>query len=196
MDPTIAARPRYIDSDTGEIINYADQANDGEPIVPPQPDVPVVFIRTAYNYDMGYVSAQVPTAIDCSNDPSLTQQQFRDETDINTIVRHFGLTGQLPQQGAFPAYGDFESILTYHDAQNVVRAAAEAFMALPADARARFQNDPQQLMDFAADPANLPELRKLGLTRTLSTPPTPVPATPIPQVGVPAVAPLGTITNT
>ena len=54
-----------------------------------------VFLRTPYNYDVDEVSAE--TGLACF-DESLTQQQFKEESDINEIVRRFGLTGQTPDR--------------------------------------------------------------------------------------------------
>ena len=36
-------------------------------------------------------------------------------------------------------------------------------MTMPADVRARFNNDPALFVDFCSDEANLDEMRKLGL---------------------------------
>lgn len=102
-------------------------------------------------------------------DKSLAQQNQKLEADINEIVRRFGLTGQLPVNNRIPIEADFDDILTYQDAMNAVRAADENFAALPADIRARFNNDPAQYISFCTSSdaqgnlTNLPELRKLGL---------------------------------
>ena len=105
-------------------------------------------------------------------EPSLTQQQFAEEVDINTIVRRFGLTGQMPENPRTPRYGDFTEVTDYQTALNAVRSADEAFMALPADVRAEFNNDPQQLLLAVEDPRNLDRLRELGLaTPAAPTPP-------------------------
>lgn len=140
----------------------------GLPIDPPGEDHPVVYLRSSWPPNYNVDTASLEAGLDCSNDPSKTQQQFREDSDINTIVRRFGLTGQLPENASAPAYGDFDEVLTYHDAMNMVRRADEAFMALPADVRYRFSNDPQLLMDFVSDADNLAEAQKLGLTRALS----------------------------
>src|SRR5580765_5072286 len=63
---------------------------------------------------------------------SLTQQHFKDECDINEIVRRFGLTGKLPENVKAPQYGDFTGLSDYQTALNAVIAADEAFMELPA----------------------------------------------------------------
>lgn len=119
-----------------------------------------VFVRSAYNYDMDAASRETGMANDL---PTKTQQQFRDEVDINTIVERFGLTGQMPEDFRAPQYGDFSDVVDFHTAQNAVLAAQDAFMQMPAGMRARFNNNPQNLMEFLADRANLDEARALGL---------------------------------
>lgn len=126
------------------------------------------FIRNPYNYDVDEASAE--SGLTCE-DPSLAVQDALEESDINTIVRRFGLTGQLPSDVRAPVYGDFTDIGTYHEAMNAVLAADEAFMRMPADVRARFGNDAGAFVDFCSDPKNLDELRKLGLAKPL--PPAP-----------------------
>lgn len=119
-----------------------------------------VFVRTPYNYDTR--KASLESALFCKDD-SLASQASKDECDINVIVRRFGVTGQLPRGARLPTYGDFEGVFDYGSALRVIRAADAAFMSLPADVRARFLNDPARFVDFCSDPANLPEMRKLGL---------------------------------
>lgn len=119
-----------------------------------------VFLRTPYNYDVN--EASDASSLVCE-DPSLAQQHARDECDINTIVRRFGLTGQLPSGVKAPQYGDFTHATDYHSALNAVRAADAAFMELPADVRTRFNNDPGALVDFVSDASNRAEAEKLGL---------------------------------
>ena len=46
---------------------------------------------------------------------------------------------------------------------NVLVEARESFMTLNAKARARFNNDPQQFMEFIHDGENAAEAIKLGL---------------------------------
>lgn len=122
-----------------------------------------VFLRTAYNYDMTKVSNE--TGLVCDPEEGMTQQQFAEEADINTIVRRFGLTGQLPDNVKVPQYGDFTGIGDYKDAMNAVRAADESFMALPAAVRAEFMNDPQRLLEFVSDEKNREKAKELGLLK-------------------------------
>ena len=118
------------------------------------------FLRTLYNYDRDAASNESGLACE---EPSLTQQHFKDETDINNILRQFNVSGMLPEAPLSPRYGDFTGIGDYHSALNAVIAAEDSFMALPAQLRARFENDPAQLIDFLSDENNRSEAEKLGL---------------------------------
>jgi len=118
------------------------------------------FIRTPYNYDTNAASNESGVACE---EPSLAQQHFKDECDINNILRQFNITGQLPETPLSPRYGDFTGIYDYHTALNAVIAAEDGFMTLPADIRSRFQNDPENLINFLNDEANRDEAIKLGL---------------------------------
>lgn len=129
-----------IDSETGEIV--------------------IPFLRSAFNYDVNRVSDA--SALHCL-DPSLASQSEAKDADINEIVRRFGITGELPQNFNPPQYGDFTEIGDYRSALEAVRNAAESFMEMPADLRAKFHNDPAELIDFLANEANRNEAVSLGL---------------------------------
>lgn len=94
---------------------------------------------------------------------SLTQQEFAEEVDINTIVKRFGLTGELPETLRVPVSGDFTNATDYHTALNLIIEADNAFLELPPKLRDRFNQDPAQLMAFLEDPGNLKEAQELGL---------------------------------
>lgn len=96
-------------------------------------------------------------------DPSKAVQSQKEESDINTIVRRFGLTGQLPSNVRMPQYGDFTGITTYQDALNAVLEAQASFQALPAHIRERFGHDPEKFVEFCFDENNRAEAEKLGL---------------------------------
>jgi len=97
--------------------------------------------------------------------PSLAKQSFRDECDINNILRKFNVTGELSIGSVQPQYGDFSGITDYQSALNAVMAAQDSFLQLPAKVRARFDNDPALFVDFASDEANKDEMKALGLLR-------------------------------
>lgn len=118
------------------------------------------FVRSAYNYDHDQVSDQTGITF---TEPSLTKQSFTEDADINVIVKRYGVTGTLPQDYRAPMYGDFTNIGDYREALEAVMDAQERFMEIPADLRAKFRNDPQELLDFLADSKNRDEAIKLGL---------------------------------
>lgn len=120
------------------------------------------FVRSANNYDMDAASA---SSAAYNDQPSLTQQQFKDEVDINNIIERFVKTGELPGDYQTPSYGDYTETPDFHTALSAVREAAENFMLLPAHLRARFNNDPQQLLEFVSEPSNEAEAVRLGLVR-------------------------------
>lgn len=108
-----------------------------------------------------------------NNEPSMTVQSQAQEADINFIVRQFGITGKLPQGVRVPSYGDFDSVDDYQSAIAAIRSAESSFALMPADVRAKFDNDAGRFVDFCSDSSNLDEMRKLGLA---------VPAPPVPPV--------------
>ena len=118
------------------------------------------FVRNPYNYDMALVSQE--TGLECK-DPSLAQQHMKDECDINVMVERFGVTGQLPQTTIQPSYGDFSGVSDYHTALNAIKAADTAFMGLPAQLRAKFDHDPNALLQFLQNEQNRDEAIMLGL---------------------------------
>lgn len=103
-------------------------------------------------------------------DPSLAQQQFKDDVDINVLLERFQVTGVMPQGVVMPSYGDFSAVMDFRSAQEALRRAKDSFMELPAKLRARFENDPQQLMDFLADEKNREEAERLGLVPAKAAP--------------------------
>lgn len=140
-----------------------------------------VFLRTPYNYDVDAVSDL--TGIEFK-DPSLAQQHMKDECDINNIVERFGVTGQLPVASSIPpTYGDFTGVNDYRTALDLVMAADESFMSLPAKIRERFNNDPAELVDFVSDINNRSEAIDLGL---IPPPAKPDGVIPSPEVAKPA----------
>lgn len=114
------------------------------------------------------------------DEASMTQQHFRDECDIDHILKKYSETGFLvdPLAQRRPAkWGDFSSVADYQSAMNKLTSVQEAFDALPSRLRDRFQNDPMQMLAFLEDPENKDEAVKLGLvsvdvkkTESASTP--------------------------
>lgn len=118
-------------------------------------------LRTPFNYNMDKASEE--TGLKCE-DPTLAQQQFKSETDINTIVKNFGITKELPYNGKVPLEGDYhDAVNDFQSAANIVRQAQESFNAMSSRVRERFNNNPQKLMEFVADPANRDEAERMGI---------------------------------
>lgn len=130
--------------------------------------IPKVFHRAPGNYDPDVASNEAGLAC---QDPSLTVQSDANDADINTIVRNFGITGRMPENPRVPQYADFDvGVTDYKSALDAVRAADAAFMELPAETRAFFDNDPQRLLEFVSDPLKVDEARKMGLPSVAPVP--------------------------
>lgn len=99
----------------------------------------------------------------CPQEEDRTSQEFKDETDINTLVKRFRLSGQMPTDVRMPTYGDFEGVSDFREAATAIAMARESFERMPAEVRARFQNDPAAFVDFCSDDRNRGEAVKLGL---------------------------------
>lgn len=133
-----------------------------------------MHFRTGYNYDTD--EASYKAGLTCTADEDMTSQEFTEECDINTIVRRFGLTGELPDDFRAPQTGDFTEVTDYQTALNKVRETEEEFMKLPARMRERFHNNPQALLSFLDNTDNREEAIRLGLLK--ENPPQSAPATP------------------
>lgn len=120
-----------------------------------------VFVRTPYNYDR--MLASVESGLKCKPESKTVQSQKKD-SDINVIVKRFGLTGQLPQVRRPPMIGDFtDAPLDYRGALERIKEAEDSFAAMSAAVRKRFKNDPVAFVEFCSDPKNLDEMRSMGL---------------------------------
>lgn len=98
------------------------------------------------------------------DEPSMAQQHFKDECDVNNILRKYESTGLVTHvANGTPSYGDFSSVLEFQQAQNILIEAQDAFEALPASLRKRFDNDPAVMLEFIENPDNREEAEKLGL---------------------------------
>lgn len=120
----------------------------------------IIQFRTMYNYDRDAVSIQTGTKCE---DETMTQQQFKDECDINKIMKRFGVTGEVPMNIRPVLPDDYNDVFDFQTAMNTVRRAQEAFMKMPSGIRARFQNNPQVFTEFFSDPENRQEAEKMGL---------------------------------
>jgi len=112
------------------------------------------------------------------NRPSLTKQSFKDECDINIIMKRFRKVQGADFLNRYQGYldgqfGDFSGVQDYRTAIEQIQQARGVFDALPSKVRSRFENDPAQFLDFVHNPANRDELVAMGLTdpKPVSPPP-------------------------
>lgn len=104
----------------------------------------------------------------------MTKQSFKDECDINSIVKKALKNGLLPDGNLNPIYGDFSDVKDYQEGLNVVLRAETQFNSLPAHVRSKFDNDPAKFLEFVGDPKNVKEMIDLGLAKPAPAPlPTP-----------------------
>lgn len=95
---------------------------------------------------------------------SLTQQQFKEECDVNNILAKYKKTGMLnhvnKHQGNF---GDFASVDDYQTSLHKLMIAQQSFNQLPSELRNKFDNDPGKLIEFISDEKNTEDCYKYGL---------------------------------
>lgn len=119
-------------------------------------------IRTAYDNP----PAPNTGAVSFKGQPLKTEQHHKNDCDINTIVKRVMSSGLDP-------FADRRHMLRYVDAVNhpddlmsafnLIKQANEDFEMLPSDIRERFNNNPQELMNFVHDKSNYAEAVKMGL---------------------------------
>lgn len=95
--------------------------------------------------------------------PSMTKQSFKDETDINVIVSRALKNGFLPPLPSNPVFADVSREFDYRDSLDRIASIQDAFDTLPAEVRARFSNDPANLLDALVDESRVDELVDLGI---------------------------------
>ena len=99
--------------------------------------------------------------------PSKTQQQFKEECDVNNILRNYVSTGVLTHVNERePIYGDFTEVpKDYGEMINLIHESEEKFASLPSDIRKRFDENPANMINFLQDEKNMDEAIKLGLVK-------------------------------
>jgi len=103
--------------------------------------------------------------------PGRTQQHFKDECDVNLIMKRFTETGLVTHLAKGQGEFGFASALTFSDAMFIVSKAEQEFSALPSQVRAHFDNDPALFLDAAQDDTRRSEFVELGLLEPLPAEP-------------------------
>jgi len=109
-----------------------------------------------------------------------TKQSFKDECDVNNIMRKFEKTGLIDHVNNHQGeYGQFIGFDDYHTSLNQIQDAEASFMTIPAKIRAKFDNSAGKFLAFAQNPDNLPKMVEMGLAKARpKTPETPENPTP------------------
>jgi len=110
------------------------------------------------------------TKIDFAGTRSATEQQHRDATRVDSVLKKYATTGVetrniqvFQQHQARMTFGLSDTNLDYQRQLNMVISVREYFEGLPSMIRAGFNNDPAQMIEFMADPKNREECYKLNL---------------------------------
>lgn len=94
-----------------------------------------------------------------------TKQSFAEECDINTIMRKYNNSGEMPAINIqAPQYLDATGF-DFQAAMQFTAGAQSLFNELPSAVRNRFNNDPAQFLDFTSKEENKPEMAQMGLLR-------------------------------
>lgn len=105
--------------------------------------------------------------VDFNGTKSKTDQSFRDESNINNIMKKYDKTQVLydPRQQSFrqPQFGDFSEIPNFQEVRNLMIEADEAFLTLPSRVREKFGNDVEKMIAWLKDENNRDEAIEIGL---------------------------------
>ena len=115
--------------------------------------------------------------------PSMAQQHFKEECDINNIVRKAEqgqpLINPLKPPTQQPMYGDFSEVPDLLEAYEVINQARmysegleEYFDDLPATTRRLFDNDYMSFLGFISDDSNVDRCIELGIFERIDQEPT------------------------
>lgn len=108
--------------------------------------------------------------------PSKTDPSFKDEVDVNNIVKKYEQTRQLQHLNRYQgSYQDLTQIPDLLTSMTQVTQAQSGFNHLPSQLRSRFGNSPVEFLKFLSDDANREEAQSLGLIpKTQAPTPDPV----------------------
>lgn len=115
-------------------------------------------------------AAGVSTGYACKT-PTLTQQHFKEQCDVNNIINRFtasarasgaSLSDLLPPVTS-KDFADVSNVGDFLDASNRVARMVETFEALPADVRRRYQDQPSVFVQALNSPEELRFLSTKGI---------------------------------
>lgn len=114
--------------------------------------------------------AKHPRIQTTNEEPSLTQQSFKDECDLNILLKRYKKTGVLNHVRMHE--GDYANLIEidYHSALNQINTAKESFDSLPSEIRRDFNESPAEFIAFVSNPENEDQMREYGLLQTFEVP--------------------------
>ena len=116
------------------------------------------------------------------NLPSKTQQQFKDECDLEQLLkRHniYDLIGLANSGGREPLYADVSEVPDFAESQNHLRRATEYFEGLPSDIRSKFNNSLSEFLTVLNSGNAVKELQELGILKKEAEPVKTEPVQPV-----------------
>lgn len=142
------------------------------------PDNRTIPIKKTHFYSA--YTAHLVVAINFPDDSLYTDQSFRDESDINTIMARYQSTGEMPVLNEMPGQWLDVTEMDFQRHMDFIIDAQNLFDDLPSDLRDRFGNDPGAFLGFCSDEKNRDEMARLGLlneraTEAVLRPPEPAP---------------------
>ena len=156
------------------------------------------FFKTPHNHDTNAETKR--TGLVCL-DPSLTDQSFKEDADINNIIERIRKTGQF--QPVLPEhFGDGTQIPSLFEARSRIAESNATFYNLAPSVREQFQNDPGRWESYvlaSLKAGNREAVIAMGIQ--LPEPPeapqegTPAPGAPAPAPAAPAAGEPATKTD-
>ena len=96
-------------------------------------------------------SPRLSITVNCE-EPTLTQQHFKDEVDVTNIVNRYALTRDPTiLQRTQEIYGDATSI-SFTEAMHTVKQAESEFHELPDEVKAQYNNEPSEWLQDVVNP--------------------------------------------
>ncbi len=90
-----------------------------------------------------------------------TKQSFKDETDINKILKRAQKSGTISHLNKYEArYGDFSNF-DFFESQLMLTQGRQIFDALPSEIRNEFNQSQAEFFNYVNDPANKDRLKEL-----------------------------------
>lgn len=118
---------------------------------------------------IGPYTKKLKISLSIDPDDDLAQQEFKDESDINTIMARYMKTGQLDYVNKHqPQYAEVDAI-DFQEAMETVAKGKSMFAALPSDVREKFHNSPAEFLEFINDEKNAEQAARMGLLNDEAT---------------------------